>query len=100
MGDELKSAYELAMERLQARDPENADSAPLSAEQKRQIAEVRQRYRTRLAELDVMRKAGESKVSERGDAEKLGKLEEEYEVEKKALEQAMENEVQAIKNGE
>ena len=43
----MKSAYELAMERLAKSDPDA--SAPLSAEQKRALAEVDTLYQGKIA---------------------------------------------------
>ena len=46
----MKSAYELAMERLQKQSP----SAPLTAEQKAQIAEIDSLYRAKVAEKELL----------------------------------------------
>jgi hypothetical protein len=46
----MKSAYELAMERLQKQSP----SAPLTAEQKTQIAEIDSLYRAKMAEKELL----------------------------------------------
>lgn len=48
----MKSAYELAMERLKADD--NEDSQPLSEEQKQELAEIDKRFEARLAEREVL----------------------------------------------
>jgi hypothetical protein len=50
-----KSAYELAMERLRKRDEEaGIASRPLTDTQKAAIAEVRNFYEAKLAEVDVL----------------------------------------------
>src|SRR5215471_16439101 len=50
-----KTAYELAMERLRKRDEEaGIRSQPLTDEQKAAIAEVRNFYEAKLAEVDVL----------------------------------------------
>lgn len=46
----MKSAYELAMERLAAKDGEQT---PLSEEQKRQLAEIDEKYKAKIAEREV-----------------------------------------------
>jgi hypothetical protein len=46
----MKSAYELAMERLQKQSP----SAPLTADQKAQIAEIDSLYRAKMAEKELL----------------------------------------------
>jgi hypothetical protein len=50
-----KSAYELAMERLKSRDAEaGIEHKPITDEQKAAIAEIRNFYQAKLAELDVL----------------------------------------------
>ena len=62
----MKSAYELAMERLQ----KNAPTVTLTAEQKAQIAEIDSTFKARIAERELFLK------SEITKAESLGKLDE------------------------
>jgi hypothetical protein len=51
----IKSAYELAMERLRKRDAEQGvEPKPLSDEQKAAIAEIRRVYQAKLAELEIL----------------------------------------------
>jgi hypothetical protein len=53
--DSPKSAYELAMERLRKKDAEaGIEHRPITDEQKRAIAEIRNFYEAKLAELDVL----------------------------------------------
>ena len=47
----MKSAYELAMERLKSEDSEV--SKPLTDEQRRQLAEISIRYKAKMAERDI-----------------------------------------------
>jgi hypothetical protein len=50
-----KSAFELAMERLRSRDAEaGIEHVPLTDEQKARIAEIRNFYQAKLAELEVL----------------------------------------------
>lgn len=49
----MKSAYELAMERLAKSDP---SSAPLTAEQKGRLAEIDRVYKGKLAEREIFLK--------------------------------------------
>ena len=50
-----KSAYELAMERLKSRDAEaGIEHKPITDEQKAAIAEIRNFYQAKLAELEVL----------------------------------------------
>jgi hypothetical protein len=52
----VKSAYELAMERLRKKDQEEgvAEPAPLTDKQKAAIAEVRNFYEAKLAEAELL----------------------------------------------
>ena len=51
----LKSAYDLAMERLRKKDADNGiERRPVTEEQKAAIAEIRNLYESRLAEVDVL----------------------------------------------
>lgn len=93
----LKSAYELAMERLRRKDREHGkgEQRPLSDEQKQKIADARSRGRARLAELEIMhrKKLGEA----RGDPAKLGELEEGYRRDRERIERSVESEVARIR---
>ena len=68
----MKSAYELAMERLEKASP----STPLTEDQKKQIAEVDSVYRAKIAEREVFLKDQIRK------AQTTGKLEEAQSIEK------------------
>jgi len=63
----VKSAYELAMERLRKGQP---DAPRLSDEQRKAIAEIDRRYRAKIAEREIMArddllKAGDAETAER-----------------------------------
>jgi hypothetical protein len=74
--DELKSAFELAMERLQKKDAEQGvDERQLTADQKEAIAEVRKVCKARLAELEILHN---SKIAGIEDPEARNVLEEAY----------------------
>ena len=52
---DLKSSYELAMERLKKKDADaGIERRPVTDAQKAEIAEIRNRYEAKLAELDVL----------------------------------------------
>jgi len=87
----MKSAYELAMERLRASDPEA--SVPLTPEQKAALAELDRVYQGRIAEreiflakqLDDMLAANNLEEAEKIRKQLVGekaRLEEEKEIEK------------------
>src|SRR2546430_11114833 len=57
-GDGPKSAFELAMERLRQKDKEaGTDARPLDDQHKAAIAEIRQFYKAKLAELEILHQA-------------------------------------------
>jgi len=52
---DLKSSYELAMERLKKKDADaGVERRPVTEAQRVEIAEIRNRYEAKLAELDVL----------------------------------------------
>jgi hypothetical protein len=74
--DAPKSAYELAMERLRKKDEEaGLTRQPVTDAQKAAIAEIRNVYEAKLAELDVMH---QSKLRASVDLEARAALEQEF----------------------
>ena len=67
----MKSAYELAMERLQKKE---GASAPLSAAQKAALAEVESQTRARIAEIEIMRDRELAEARAKNDAEAVAKI--------------------------
>jgi hypothetical protein len=54
MADKLKSAYDLAMERLARQDSERGEKpTPLGKGQKEEIAELRRLYKAKIAEREI-----------------------------------------------
>lgn len=84
----MKSAYELAMERLQKEDPRGA--APLSEEQKAELAEVDRRFQARLAEREVFLQGQIAKARAEGNAKDLAELETQWKHERARLEEEKE----------
>lgn len=78
-----KSAYELAMERLRKKDEEaGIERRPPTEAQKAAIAEIRNLYEAKLAQLDVMH---ESKMRVAMDPEVRATLEQEHRRERERL---------------
>jgi hypothetical protein len=67
----MKSAYELAMERLEKASP----SPSLTEDQKKEIADVDSLYRAKIAEKEVFLKDQIRKAQATGDAEEVESLE-------------------------
>jgi len=100
MSDEpLKSAYELAMERLSAQDREAGidKPRPLTDEQKQQIARLRQEHRAKIAELEIL--LGNKRAEAGGDSQKLEEVEEHDRIDRERLESSLESAIQTAKKG-
>jgi hypothetical protein len=95
----LKSAYELAMERLRAKDREEGvdEPTPLTDEQKRRIAELRAEAQARLAELEILRKKTVAEAA--GDPEKLAEIEEKYGIDRGRIESRLESKIDKVRDG-
>jgi len=97
MSDEApKSALELAMERLRKKDAEAGHvDAPLTDEQKQQIAEVKRIYEARIAEREILHHSSRSKAAH--DPEAVRVLEEEYQRDRDRLNGERERKVEEIR---
>ncbi len=101
MADErpLKSAYELAMERLRQKDEDEgvAASKPLDAEQKERISELRRDARAKLAEMEILHRKDLAAAG--GDPEKVKDLEEKYVTDRARVERRLEDEIEKVRRG-
>ena len=72
MSEEPKSAFELAMERLEKKDAEEGVKRQvLSDTQKAEIAEVRKKYQAKLAEREILHSSDLAKTVDPAEREKL-----------------------------
>ena len=70
--DAPKKSYELAMERLRKKDQEaGGDDRPLSNAQKAAIAEIRQFYKAKSAELEILHQAAVRRATTREEIDQL-----------------------------
>jgi hypothetical protein len=83
----MKTAYELAMERLSKASP----SARLNAEQKRQIAELDSLYASRIAGREISMKDEIARAIAAGELENADKLRRQLAGEKKSLQDELED---------
>jgi len=67
----MKSAYELAMERLQQASP----SSSLTEEQKKELAEIDSKYRAKIAEKELFLRDQIRKAQTEGKADDIDSLE-------------------------
>ena len=94
-----KSAYDVAMEKLKARDREQGveEARPLSAEQKRRIAEIRTTAHAKLAEMEILFKSRKLEVTHEPDARE--KADQEYILDRKRIEERADLEINRIRQG-
>jgi hypothetical protein len=88
-----KSAYELAMEKLKSRG--DLEPKSLTDDQKKAIAEVRSRYRARIAEVEIQHQA---KLKAVASYEELEKVQAELAREKDRLNSEMEEKVEEVRS--
>jgi len=94
----LKSAFDLAMDRLKARDlAEGVEEAkPLTKAQKTRIAELRTEAQAKLAELEILHRKN---VAGTSDPVALAKIEENYAIDRGRAEARREAEIAKIHKG-
>lgn len=90
--DEPKSAVEIAMEKLRARG--DFPQKLLTDEQKSDIAEIRNRFKARIAELEINQ---QDKMKKASSHEELESLQEEFVRERTRLNEKMEAEVRKVR---
>jgi phage host-nuclease inhibitor protein Gam len=88
-----KSAYELAMEKLKARG--GYEEKKLTDEQKAEIADIRSRYRARIAQAEIEQ---QSRLATVASYEELEKLKSDLAREKERLSSEMEEKVQEVRS--
>ena len=88
-----KSAFELAMEKLKARG--GYEERKLTNEQKAAIADIRSRYRARIAEVEIQH---QSKLSSVTSYEELDKVKTELARDKERLGAEMEEKVEEVRS--
>ena len=94
----LKSAFELAMERLKARDVADGveEEAPLTQAQKARIAELRGEAQAKLAELEILHRKN---VAGTSDPAAIAKLEENYAIDRGRAESRRDAEIAKVHRG-
>jgi hypothetical protein len=90
----MKSAYELAMERLNKSSP----TVKLTDAQKKKLAELDSKYAAKIAEREIALKDEMNKVVETGDFDKIDQLQEQLVAERKKLQAELEDKKEGIRN--
>lgn len=97
----LKSAWELSLEKSDKLVPELKGKIKLNEQKKKQINEIRKEYKAKIADKDVTVQDRLNKLSQRTPPEEMetvaGDLLRQFADEKKALEEEMESEVEAVR---
>jgi hypothetical protein len=91
----MKSAYELAMERLQKQSP----SVSLTEEQKAQLAEIDSLYRSKMAEKELLLQEQIRKEAHAGAAEEVDRLKQQLSSELRRLQEECDQKKEKVRNG-
>ena len=91
----MKSAYELAMERLAKSDPDA--SRPLTSEKKGRLAEIDRVYKGKLAEREIFLKKQLNEAYAARNAEEVDKIQKQLGSERARLEEEREEEKERVR---
>ena len=91
----MKSAYELAMERLNKKSP----TVKLNDDQKKQLAELDSLYASKIAEREIFIKGELMKAREKGDFEAYESLEKQLTADRNNLRADLEEKKNKIREG-
>ena len=89
----MKSAYELAMERLNKASP----TVKLTEVQKKQLAELDSKYAAKTAEREIALKDEIMKAAESGEGEKVEQLQQQLAKERKKLQAELEEKKEVLR---
>ena len=89
----MKSAFELAMERLNKDSP----TVKLTEEQKKQMAELDSKYAAKIAEREIFLKAEITKAVQKGDFEAMEQLEKQLVSTRKSLQVELEEKKEKLR---
>jgi hypothetical protein len=89
----MKSAYELAMERLEKKAP----TVALTDEQKQQIAEIDSTFKARMAEKELFLKGQIAKAQSEGKAEEAETLQKQLTIDLRRLQEGAETKKEKLR---
>jgi hypothetical protein len=89
----MKSAYELAMERLNKTEP----TVKLTSAQKQQLAELDSKYAAKIAEREIFLKGQLAAAAAKGDFEAVGQLEKQLVSERKTIKAELEEKKEKVR---
>ena len=97
MADELKSALEIALEKLDQQ--EEFTVTPLTDEKKKEIAEIRRKYQARIAEAEINSQFKLRQAAGSGALEDVEKIRGQVAGERRRLTERMEKKIEEIRGG-
>jgi hypothetical protein len=89
----MKSAYELAMERLS----KSAPTVKLTGEQKKKLADLESRYSAKIAEREIFLKDELAAAAAKGDFEAVAQLEKQLVSARKSLQSELEEKKEKVR---
>jgi len=89
----MKTAYELAMERLRKQQP----LVKLTDEQKKEIAELDAKYKAKIAEREITIQSQITRAAQEGDFARMQELEQELAAERRKLQAELEEKKEKIR---
>ncbi len=89
----MKTAYELAMERLNKTSP----VGKVSDRQKKEMAELESKYKAKIAERELFVKGEMAKAVHQGDVEALDQLEKQLASDRKSLQAELEEKKEMVR---
>ena len=89
----MKTAYELAMERLSKSSP----TTKLTEQQKKEIAELESIYKAKVADREIFVKGEIAKAVDKGDGEAIEQLEKQLISDRKALQAELEEKKEKVR---
>lgn len=92
----MKSAYELALERMEKQGIDRPDAGALSDEDRNAMADIRSRAEAKMAELEILHRGRLAKV---GSYAERQQEEEEYRRERRRIEEKREADLEQVRRG-
>ena len=99
----MKSALELAMEKINAQQAQAETTASLTDAQRQEISDLRKQYDAKIAEKDIMLQAGIRQLLQRWPPQEAlaaaQELREKFQQTKKALQEELEAKIATVRSG-
>jgi len=96
-GDGLKSAYELALERLDSQGIGRPDANALSSETREEVSEARVKAQAKLAELEILHYKSLEDIF---DPRQRQRVEQEYRAERQRIEARRDRRIESLRSPE